>query len=121
MNSLHRGFGIAIATIFILITIWGLFSWIRNRDPGKGFWALLGAGQVSLGLQAVIGLIVFALDDGPGPHLLHYVYGGFPVLVLIVAHRWSRRLKGLEWVAFAVAGFFIFGLQLRGLMTGTGG
>ncbi len=116
VTSAHRVLGIALAGAFLLISLWGLVSWIRNRDPGPNFWRLLAAGQGGLALQAAVGAILFFVR-GQMP-VLHYIYGGFPILVLIFAHKMSKRLEGLEWAAFAVAGFFIFGLQLRGMMTG---
>lgn len=118
LRNAHRGVGLTLATIFLLIALFGLVAWIRNRDPGPWFWRLLALGQGGLGLQILVGAALFFARGGKPP--LHYVYGGFPVLVLFVAHRWSKRLAGLEWAAFAVASFFIFGLQLRGLMTGMG-
>lgn len=92
--------------------------WIRDRDPGAWFWRLLAAGQVGLGLQVLVGAALFFSRGNR--EILHYVYGGFPILVLLFAYRISRKAQGLEWAAFAVAGFFIFGLQLRGYMTGSG-
>lgn len=119
MISAHRFVGLGIAGIFALLAIWGLVMWIRNRDPGQGFWQVLAAGQIGLGIQVLLGIVMFFARGGMEP--LHYVYGAFPLLVLFAAHRFSRRFQGLEWVAFALAGVFIFGLQLRGFMTGSGG
>lgn len=116
MGILHRYLGTAIAVIFASIALWGLVSWIRNRHPGPWFWRFLGAGQAALVVQAVFGVVLLVTRGGQ--HWLHYAYGAFPLLVLLVAHRNSKRVEGLEWAAFAIAGFFIFGLQLRGLMTG---
>jgi len=116
ITDIHRFIGIAIAAAFLALSLWGLVSWIRNSDPGASFWRLLAAGQVALGLQVLVGVGMLLLRGGQP--FLHYVYGIFPVLVLFVAHRSSKRFQGLEWAAFAIAGFFIFGLQLRGYMTG---
>ena len=116
ITDLHQFIGLAVASVFLALSIWGLVSWIRNRDPGASFWRLLATGQVGLGLQVLVGAGLLLLRGGQP--WLHYVYGIFPVLVLFVAHRSSKRFEGLEWAAFAVAGFFIFGLQLRGYMTG---
>lgn len=116
MISVHRYLGLGVAALFGLLAVWGLVMWIRNRDPGQGFWRVLAAGQIGLGIQVLLGIAMLFLRAGM--QLLHYVYGAFPLLVLFVAHRWSRKLQGLEWVAFAISGLFIFGLQLRGFMTG---
>ena len=118
VRLLHQYLGLGIGVVFLLLSLWGLVQWIRNADPGAMYYRLLEVAQVGLGLQVIVGIIMFlGFREGP-VNPLHYVYGGFPILVLIFAHTYSKKLEGLEWVAFAVAGFFIFGLQVRGYMTG---
>lgn len=119
MRFFHQYLGIGLIAVFAAIGIWGLVAWFRNRDPGRGFWGLLVAAQVGIGIQLVAGAILFSLG-GRRPWL-HYAYGLFPILVLIVAHRMSRKLPGLEWAAFAIAGLVSSGLLLRGYVTGLGG
>lgn len=118
MNPLHRWIGLSLLALFLLVGVSGIFYWIRNKDPGGWFWIVLSVGQVGLGLQAVTGLVLLAV--GGSRSLLHYAYGVFPVLVLVVAHRFSKRFAGLEWAVFSLAGLIIFGLLLRGYMTGSG-
>lgn len=117
VNLLHQYVGLTLAGIFLAVSLAGLACWIANRDPGPWFWRLLAAGQVGLGLQVLVGSAVLLLSGNRS--VLHYVYGGFPILVLLFTHQTSKRLKGLEWAAFAAASFFIFGLQLRGYVTGS--
>ena len=118
MREVHQYLGLAIAGLFLLLSLWGLLQWIRNVDPGPMYYRLLAVAQIGLVLQVIVGILMFVLERGGGPDPLHLAYGGFPILVLIAAHRYSRKLEGLGWVAFAIAGLFIFGLQLRGYMTG---
>ncbi|MGH2773751.1 MAG: hypothetical protein ACRDIU_11530 [Actinomycetota bacterium] len=115
LTQIHRIIGYAAAGLFLAIALMGMYYWIRNRHPGGGFWKLLAVAQGSLAVQILWGIPLFFFRGGQ--HWLHYVYGGFPVVALIFAHRFSRKLEGLEWAAFAVASFFIFGLQVRGMMT----
>lgn len=120
MSLVHTYLGLGLISIFALIAVWGGVSAIRNKHPGRGFWWLLTAGQVGLGLQVIAGIALFA--SGARRPWLHYAYGGFPILVLAFVHRFSKkRLPGLEWAAFAVAGLVIAGLLTRGYMTGTPG
>lgn len=116
VNQAHQALGLFLAGVFLTIALAGLFCWIRNRDPGSWFWRLLAIGQAGLGIQVLVGAIV--LFTRGNRSVLHYVYGGFPILVLLFTHQTSKRMKGLEWAAFAAVSFFIFGLQLRGFVTG---
>ena len=119
MIWIHRYFGLALGALFLSLTAMGGLSWIRNKHPGRVFWGTLAAAQIGLAAQAIIGVILF-LSGGRRP-FLHYIYGAFPVVVLVFAHRFSKKHAGLEWATFALAGFFIFGLELRGFMTGLPG
>ncbi|HEX2054035.1 MAG TPA: hypothetical protein VHJ78_09965 [Actinomycetota bacterium] len=121
MREVHQYLGLAIAGLFLLLSLWGLVQWIRNTDPGEMYYRLLAVAQIGLVLQVIVGVIMFLFFRQGPVNPLHMVYGGFPILVLIFAHRYSRKLEGLAWVAFAIAGLFIFGLQLRGYMTGMEG
>jgi hypothetical protein len=119
VNFLHRYLGIALIAIFGIFGVWGLIAWFRNRDPGAVFWGLVATAQVGIGLQAVLGGILL-VTAGRRPWL-HYAYGVFPILLLVIAHRLSKRLAGLEWIGFAFAGLISVGLLLRAYTTGGGG
>jgi hypothetical protein len=124
VSDLHRFVGYAIPAGFAVLALWTLYSFVRNRTPASWFWHLLAALQIVIGVQVVVGGILYLSDKRPsttGPEWLHYVYGGlFPAIVLIVAHRFARRLEGIAWLAFGVAALVNFGLTFRALQTGLG-
>ncbi len=124
MSELHRYVAYTIPAGFALMVLWVIVSLVRNRTPGDRFWGLLAGLQVVLGIQAAIGVVLFALGLRPqsnGPSWLHYVYGAlFPLFILVVAHRVARRFQEIPWVVFGVAAFVNFGLTFRALQTGLG-
>ena len=124
MTALHKYIAYAVPAGWALLAVWTLFSFVRNRPPGDRFWAFLGAMQIVLGAQAVVGAILFASGARPssdGPEWLHYVYGAlFPVAVLVTAHRFARKQEGISWIVFGVASVVNFGLTFRALQTGLG-
>jgi hypothetical protein len=126
MRLVHLIAGWAIVGGFALLWLWGVGAWVGERalrrisGPGRAYWWLLGTLQASLLIQAVVGVVLLFL--GGSASVLHYVYGiVFPVLLLLVAHVLARDMFAHRpYIAFAWAGFFIFGLTLRALMTGLG-
>lgn len=118
MSTFHTYLGLAVAALFLLLFLWATVAWIRNRHPAPAFWNTLTITQVGLAILAVTGIAVFAF--GGRQPWLHYAYGGFPILIVIFAHRISGRFEGLEWAVFGIAGLVNFGLLTRGFMTGLG-
>jgi hypothetical protein len=124
VNSLHRFIGYAVPAGFLLLALWGLLSFFRNRDPGGGFWNLLAVLQVIIGVQFIVGAVLYLSGARPAtdPSWLHYIYGAFfPALVLGVAHRLAAgRFARFPWAVFAVAGFVDAAATFRALQTGLG-
>ena len=89
MIDLHAAIGFAVVGLFAIGWIWGLLAWIAKRDAGRGFWIWLAIAQVVVGLQAIVGLLVY-LRGYRASTWLHYAYGIFPVLVLVIAHLVAR-------------------------------
>ena len=122
ITEIHKDVGFFIVGVFTVGWVWGLVAWIGKRGPGEGFWIWVTVAQIVVGVQAVIGVTLFALGHR-APTLLHYAYGIFPILALIGAHLFARRpdFRDRAWVPFAWVAFICFGLALRAVMTGLGG
>jgi uncharacterized membrane protein len=126
MTDIHRFVGYSIPTGFAILTLWAVVSLIRNRNPHDLFWQLLAALQVVIGIQVIVGGILFLGGSRPasnGPQWLHYVYGAlFPAAVLVAAHRFARseRWRQIPWAVFGFAALICFGLTFRALQTGLG-
>ena len=124
MDDVHRFIGYSVPTAFAILALWVVYSLIRNRPPHDAFWSLLGGVQVVIGVQVIVGGVLFLTGARPqsnGPSWLHYVYGAlFPAAVLTVAHRYAKKWEGVPYVAFGIAGFLCFGLTFRALQTGLG-
>lgn len=124
MDDLHRYVAYAIPAGFALLALWALLSLVINRPPPGAFWHLLAAVQVVLGVQVVVGGVLFLSGARPasnGPAWLHYAYGGlFPLALLVAGHRFARRYPDVPYLVFGAVALVCFGLTFRALQTGLG-
>lgn len=124
MEHVHRFIAYGIPAAFLLLALAAAVGLIRNKAPGNWFWTLVGAVQVVLGVQVLVGGILFLLGNRPetsGTEWLHYAYGGlFPAALLVLAHRLGKRFEDIPWVVFGIVSFVSFGLTFRALQTGLG-
>jgi hypothetical protein len=115
-----------------VIGFWALALRLIGRyEETPTFWRVVSVAQLLLALQLFLGMALLALfaigqaglpGDGSafevGFHLLHGV--GFPLLVLLVAHKGARDGRFHPHTAFAVVGLVNFGLTARAWMVGAG-
>lgn len=123
MSRIHLYVAYVVPTGFLVLAAWSLVSFIRNKGPSSLYWNLLAILQVVLGVQVVVGALLFlgGLEPPSSPAWLHYAYGGlFPAALLVWAHRFGRKHKDVAWLVFGLAAFVNFGLTTRALMTGLG-
>lgn len=123
MDAIHLAVGYSVPTSFAVVALWGIVAFVRNRPPGAPFWTIVAVVQIAVGIQIVVGAILFAAGGRPpaAPHWLHYAYGGlFPGALLLAAHRFGRRHEDVAWMGFGAASIVSFGLTLRALQTGLG-
>lgn len=125
MSRIHFYIAYVVPAGFAVMALWALVSFLRNRTPAAAFWGLLAFLQVVLGLQVLVGAVLFLSGLEPstqGPVWLHYAYGGlFPAALLVGAHRFGAKHQDVAWIPFGIVAFLNAGLTLRALMTGLGG
>ena len=82
MAEVHLVVGVTLIAANLVAGIWGGVSWLERR-PTVGFWYALRIAQATVIVQALLGL---ALAFG-GHHAdkLHYLYGGLPLVISLLA------------------------------------
>ena len=82
MIALHIAAGVALLLANGVAGIWGGVAWLQNR-PTVGFWYALRIAQVTVVIQVMLGLIL--VFTGKVAVDLHYLYGGLPLLISLLA------------------------------------
>lgn len=115
---LHQGFARAFLTYSAIMAAWGLFLYLRGRNPSGAF---LGALILDEGLAIVQGLVgLLVRTQGHAPHdALHYLYGFLAVVSLPTAYFMSDEgTSRRDSLYFGLAGLFLVGVAIRGAATG---
>ena len=82
MTEIHLVTGVALLATNLLAGLWGAEAWLRRR-PSVGFWYALRVAQAAVVIQVMLGLIL--VFTGRVAIDLHYLYGGLPLLVSLLA------------------------------------
>lgn len=83
MVGVHLVVGCAVIALNLLAGAVGGLAWYRDR-PSVRFWYLLRAAQAAVFLQAILGTLVLLAGHEPAEEI-HYLYGGLPLLVSLLA------------------------------------
>jgi heme A synthase len=83
MVAVHLVVGCALIALNLLAGAAGGVAWFRRR-PSIPFWYLLRAAQVSVFLQALLGMLLLFTGHEAGERL-HYLYGILPLFISFIA------------------------------------
>lgn len=122
------GYGVIGSWALVCLIAAGLR--LLRRDAEPWFWRLVSVAQIGLAVQLLVGVVLLLAGRRPGPGddaglgtlLFHISYGLLsPLVVLFVAHKFSRENRTDPLTAFALAGLVIFGLAFRSYQVGIHG
>ena len=82
MPEVHLVVGVCLIAANLVAGVWGGLDWLQRR-PTAGFWYALRIAQATVILQALLGLSL--AFSGHHADELHYLYGGLPLAVSLLA------------------------------------
>jgi hypothetical protein len=80
--EVHLAVGICLIAANLIAGVWGGYSWLERR-PSARFWYALRVAQVTVLLQAFLGLLL--VFTGHHASELHILYGVLPLVVSLLA------------------------------------
>jgi nitric oxide reductase large subunit len=98
--------------------IWGLFGYVRGQAVSGSYAGSLVIAEALIVVQVLAGILLLATGLRP-PSTTHYLYGISAILVLPFAWSYYRdRDQRQALLIYSLIAFFVFGLAVRGVMTG---
>lgn len=116
--DLHTGWAWIVIVGNALAGVWALAAHRWERLRGRALWWLTIAAEVSIFVQAALGVAVMTVTDRRAPSF-HMFYGF--VAIIAVAILYSYRSTS-EWVrqrlylVYGLGGLFLMGLAIRALL-----
>jgi hypothetical protein len=80
--EVHLVVGVCLIAANLVAGVWGGIAWLQDRTT-VGFWYALRIAQVTVALQALLGLAL--AFSGHHADQLHYLYGGLPLVISLLA------------------------------------
>jgi hypothetical protein len=115
---LHDRLSITVMLYMAAIGAWGILAYVRGQSISGSYAGALAIGEALVLAQVGAGAVMLAIGARP-PTTTHYLYGLTAVLVLPFAWSYLRaRNQRQALLIYSLVALFIFGLAVRGIITG---
>jgi hypothetical protein len=117
-SVLHERLSLTVMLFMAAVGAWGIVAFLRGQAVSGSYAGALAIGEVLVVVQVAAGALMLATGARP-PSPTHYLYGITAVLVLPFAWSYLRsRNQRQALLIYGLIALFIFGLAVRGMVTG---
>jgi hypothetical protein len=117
--TMHDRLSITLLLFMAAVGIWGLWSFSRGGILEGSITGALIIGQILIGIQGALGLIIFTSHRRPADSV-HILYGIAAFVTLPFVWSYVRERHPRQGLFFySLAALFIMGLAIRGIATGS--
>lgn len=119
MEFIHSRIALSAVLFAFALGVWAAWDFVRGRGISPSYRGALLIGEVLMLAQGALGILLVLTGALPGD-LLHFLYGvlvalSWPAVYIYTNARMGRSEAGI----YALVSFFIFGLAIRAIMTGS--
>jgi hypothetical protein len=115
---LHDRLSTTVMLYMAALGLWGLVAYLRGKTASGSIGGALVIAEALVIVQVTAGVLLLAGGLRP-PTATHYLYGLTAILVLPFAWSFFRgRDQRQALLIYSLLALFIFGLAVRGVMTG---
>jgi hypothetical protein len=117
-SLLHDRLSVTVMLFMAAVGAWGIFAYLRGQSISGSYAGALAIGEALVVVQVGAGVTMLATGARP-PSTTHYLYGITAILVLPFAWSYLRaRNQRQALLIYSLVALFIFGLAVRGMITG---
>jgi hypothetical protein len=117
-SIVHDRLSITLMLFMAAVGVWGIISYLRGQSISGSYAGALAIGEALVLVQVGAGATTLLAGARP-PSATHYLYGITAILALPFAWSWLRgRSQRQALLIYSLVALFIFGLAVRGMVTG---
>jgi hypothetical protein len=117
-SLLHDRLSVTVMLFMAAVGAWGIFAYLRGQSITGSYAGALAIGEALVVVQVGAGVTMLAAGARPSS-TTHYLYGITAILVLPFAWSYLRaRNQRQALLIYSLVALFIFGLAVRGMITG---
>jgi hypothetical protein len=118
-SLMHDRLSLTVMLFMGAVGAWGIVAYLRGQSISGSFAGALAIGEVLVLVQVAAGAAML-LTGARAPSATHYLYGITAILALPFAWSWIRgRSQRQALLIYSLIALFIFGLAVRGMVTGS--
>lgn len=95
--------------------IWALLAHRREELRVKWLWVLTAFAQVSVAVQAMLGVLVLQVD-GREVEQLHVIYGFVALASIGILYSYRQQIMQWQYLLYGGGGLFLMGMGIRGMI-----
>jgi hypothetical protein len=117
-SIVHDRLSVTVMLFMAAVGVWGIISYLRGQSISGSYAGALAIGEALVLVQVGAGATMLVTGARP-PSATHYLYGITAILALPFAWSWLRgRSQRQALLIYSLVALFIFGLAVRGMITG---
>ena len=115
--DMHATLAQTVMYFFFILGVWGIIEYIRGGELGGSIGGAFVIGQVLVSVQVLLGVVILA--GGFRVQSVHFLYGITAIISLPFAWSYMRtRHPRQALMIYSLVALWIFGLAIRGMITG---
>lgn len=95
--------------------VWAIGAHFRPVLRRRALWILTIVAQVSVAVQAVLGVLVLQVD-GRDVEQLHVIYGFVALASIGILYSYRQQIMEWQYLLYGGGGLFLMGMGIRGMI-----
>ncbi len=118
VRDLHESWAWVVVIGNAIAGLWALAAHLLPAFRVKALWWFIGAAQVAVVVQAILGAILVGRYKVPLPQF-HAFYGFFAIITIAIIYSYRFQMKHRLYLLYGGGSLFVMGLGIRAMLLHT--